>query len=214
MDRRERYDDPQVALHVALDSWQASVWTALQGIVESFDPDAMTCVIQPAHMAQVMDEQGNVTLQPLPLLLDCPVQFQGGGGCTLTFMPKKGDEALVIFASRCIDSWWQHGGVQPPAEFRMHDLSDGYALVGNRSQPRVLPDIADAAQLRSDDGSTYVEVNASASTATMLAPGGSVHVSPDGVAITGVLVINGTPYLAHHHSGVQTGGGNTGDVVT
>ena len=43
----------------------------------------------------------------------------------------------------------------------MHDLSDGFVLLGFRSQPRVLSGIsATAAQLRTDDGQAFVEVNA------------------------------------------------------
>ena len=44
----------------------------------------------------------------------------------------------------------------------MHDLSDGFAVVGFRSKPRVLSNVSTtAAQLRTDDGSTFVEINAS-----------------------------------------------------
>jgi hypothetical protein len=45
-------------------------------------------------------------------------------------------------------------------EFRMHDLSDGFAFVGPRSTPRVLSGVSTTAtQLRSDDGATMVEVS-------------------------------------------------------
>lgn len=43
--------------------------------------------------------------------------------------------------------------------------------------------------------------------------GGKVVITDGAVDITGTLTINGTPYLSHQHSGVQTGGGNTGGVV-
>ena len=46
----------------------------------------------------------------------------------MTFPIKTGDECLVVFACRAIDVWWQSGGVQPPAETRMHDLSDGFVI--------------------------------------------------------------------------------------
>src|SRR5690606_4330979 len=95
----------------------------------------------------------------IPLLLDCPVVFPGGGGVTLTFPIKPGDEALVVLASRCIDSWWQLGGVQGQAEQRMHDLSDGFVLAGVRSQPRRFTVDTEAAQLRTDDGTALIELN-------------------------------------------------------
>lgn len=54
----------------------------------------------------------------LPILPDVPVVFPGGGGFALTFPVAAGDECLVVFASRCIDAWWQSGGVGEPMEPR------------------------------------------------------------------------------------------------
>lgn len=163
MDSRERMNDPVVGLTVALGGWQSKMQTAIPGIIQSFNtdnPDSMTCTVQPAINGQVRDEQGNITVAELPLLVDCPVQFPSGGGCTLTFPVAQGDECLVVFSSRCIDAWWQSGGVQVQPELRMHDLSDGFALLGFRSLPRVIHGISTtAAQLRTDDGAAFVEVN-------------------------------------------------------
>ncbi|MGC8050122.1 Gp138 family membrane-puncturing spike protein, partial [Salmonella enterica] len=78
---------------------------------------------------------------------------------SMTFPVAQGDECLVVFASRCIDSWWQSGGIQEQAELRMHDLSDGFAILGFRSQPRALSNISTtSAQLRSDDGATFIDL--------------------------------------------------------
>ena len=159
MDRREQLDDPVEALRTALDGRQAEIWTALPGIVAGFDPGAMTVSVQPAVKGAIVGEDGKARQVPLPLLVDVPVSFPQGGGFTLTFPVKAGDECLVVFASRCIDGWWQSGGVQAPAERRMHDLSDGFAIVGVRSQPRVLPAVnPENVQLRSDDGADFVEI--------------------------------------------------------
>jgi phage baseplate assembly protein gpV len=85
-----------------------------------------------------------------------------GGGCTLTFPIAQNDECLVVLASRCIDSWWQLGGVQVQAEFRMHDLSDGFAIVGPFSQATKISGWSTSAvQLRSNDGKAYVQLNPS-----------------------------------------------------
>lgn len=159
MDRRERSGDGPTAILAALQGWQGQLWTALPGIVQSFDAAARTVVVQPAIQARVQSKDGTFDWVKLPLLLDCPVQFPSGGGVTLTFPIKANDECLVIFASRCIDAWWQSGGIQVQAEMRMHSLSDGFALVGLNSKPKVIPSISTtAAQLRSDTGATFVEV--------------------------------------------------------
>lgn len=160
LDKRERMDDSLEGLSIALSGWQSKIQTAVPGIIQSFDPQSMTCTVQPAISGQVRDESGGLTGVELPLLVDCPVQFPAGGGCTLTFPVKSDDECLVVFSSRCIDAWWQSGGIQVQPELRMHDLSDGFALLGFRSQPRVIGGISGtAAQLRTDDGAAFFEVD-------------------------------------------------------
>ena len=151
IDRRERQDDPVESQRAALDGRQAEIWTALPGIVQSFDPVAMTVTVQPAVAGRVTDETGKTSSVNMPLLPDVPVVFPGGGGFTLTFPVASGDECLVVFASRCIDAWWQSGGIGEPMEPRMHDLSDGFALVGVRSQARRLSPAVDSenVQIRS-----------------------------------------------------------------
>lgn len=160
MDRRERINDPVTSLQAALQGWQAGMWTALPGIVQSFDPARVTAVVQPAIQAQVRDTKGIWKSVNLPLLLDCPVLFPRGGSFMLTMPVVEGDEGLVVFSSRCIDAVWQSGGVQPQAELRMHDLSDGFFLPGGYSQPRKpgAPVSTTAAQLRTLDGGTLIEL--------------------------------------------------------
>lgn len=131
----------------------------------------------------------------LPILPDVPVVFPGGGGFALTFPVAAGDECLVVFASRCIDAWWQSGGVGEPMEPRMHDLSDGFALVGVRSQARRLSPAVDSGnvQLRSDDGKTFVEmtpggdVNAVGPTSVTLKSEGSITLDAPQIIIKGLL---------------------------
>lgn len=218
MNQLERHDDFLATMKVALNSRQTSVWTALPGIIEDFDPVRMTCTVQPAIDSQVRNEAGVVISQNRPLLLDCPVQFPAGGGCTLTFPVKAGDECLIVFASRCIDAWWQSGGIQNQAELRMHDLSDGFAMLGFRSQPRVISGISTTtAQLRTDDGAAFVEVNPTSHAITLTAPGG-LTINGD-VQLNGKMsstgdVVAGTISLQNHHtSGVTPGSGTSGVPV-
>jgi hypothetical protein len=278
MDRRERSGDLLAGLLALQQSWAGELYVALPGIVQSFDPAKRTCVVQPAVKANVMTPDGSSRWDTMPLLLDCPVVFPGGGDVVLTFPLKLGDEVLVIFSDRCIDAWWQNGGLQNQAEFRMHDLSDGYCIPGPSSVPRVEASINPTkATLRSRDGVTFisvdpvgheidvittgVQINVKPNEVDVITPGaqvtaktnevdvdvGSSHVAvkpleidltvgassismtPSGlsmattacsisvtggqVAVTGALVINGNPFVTHHHSGVTTGGGTTGDVV-
>ena len=130
MNRLESLNDPEASLRAGMRGALAETWTAMPAVIVDFDPVAMTCSAQPAIRARVTAPSGGQQHMPLPLLLDCPVYFPSGGNCTLTFPVKPGDECLVVFASRCIDAWWQSGGVQDQAEMRMHDPSDGFVFVG------------------------------------------------------------------------------------
>lgn len=180
MDRRERMQDGVEALRAALDGRQAEMWTALPGIVESFDPAAMTVSVQPAIRGRVTRPDGSVVSVALPLLVDVPVVFPSGGGFTLTFPVAAGDDCLVVFGSRCIDAWWQSGGVQEPLEARMHDLSDAFCVIGPRSQPRVLSNVStDDVELRSDDGQACVRIQPD-HTIQAEGPAASVTLTPDG----------------------------------
>lgn len=184
-------NDLQVAIQAALEGFQPKLWTALPAFVvptegggSSFDPAKLTVSAQPTVQAQVRTPGGSWVNVTLPLCLDCPVMFQGGGGFVLTFPLDANDEGLLIFSARCIDAWWQQGGVQPQAELRMHDLSDGFFLPLCFSNSKVPTGVSTTtAQLRSVDGESYVE----------LAGGHIVNiVAPGGVKVTGNMEVTGT----------------------
>lgn len=172
---------------------------ALPGIIQSFDPEAVTCVVQPAINGTQTDDSGNEQPASLSLLTDVPVIFPRGGGVTLTFPVKAGDECLIIFSDRCIDFWWQSGGVQDPVDSRQHDLSDAFAIVGPQSQVKKISGISSSgAQLRTDDGAAFIEVAAghditvnTPGKLTASAQGGTVITSPT-IVLNGAVTINGT----------------------
>lgn len=159
MDRAQLLNDQEEAMRLILDGRQACTWTAMPGIVQSVNSARMTCVVQPAILAPVTDQDGAVSYVKLPLLLDCPLVFPNGGGFMLTFPVAANDEVLVVFANRCIDAWWQSSGTQKPMEARMNDLSDGFALVGPKSLPNALPSISTTkTSLRNTAGTVYFQV--------------------------------------------------------
>nr|WP_244290447.1 Gp138 family membrane-puncturing spike protein [Erwinia rhapontici] len=170
-----------------------SIRVALPGTILSFDPDTVTCTVQPSIKGYENDADGAQKSVSISVLVDVPVVFPRGGGCTLTFPVKAGDECLLIFADRCIDFWWQSGGEQEPVSQRMHHLADAFAIVGPQSQAIKISGISmSGAQLRSDDGSTFFEINPTTQKIKIVAPGGLDVVTPlatfsQAVTITGVL---------------------------
>lgn len=171
---------------------------SLPGIIQSFDPETVTCVVQPALKGYETDGEGKDQSLNLPLLVDVPVIFPRGGGVTLTFPVKAGDECLLIFSDRCIDFWWQNGGIQEPVDYRMHDLSDAFAIVGPQSQAQKISGISTtAAQLRTDDGAAFIEV-AAGHDVTVTTPGkltasaqGGTEINSPEIVLNGNVTING-----------------------
>jgi len=224
MDRRERLGKLEDSLLGALDGFQSTLWTALPGYVTAINYSAMTVSVQPTIQGIILDQDGNEVNVSLPLCVDVPIQYPAGGGFILTFPIAINDECLLTFSARCIDSWWQSGGIQTQAEQRMHDLSDGFANIGVKSQPNVVSNIsATTVQLRSLDGLAYVEI-AGGHIANIVAPGGinlnGVTIdhlgnlsSPATITATTDVVGGGKHLKTHVHSGVTVGAGNTGAPV-
>ena len=167
MDRRERLEgDLNEAVLGALIGHQAGLWTALPGVVVKVNLAAHTVEVKPSILMSYVDSTGAAQSIDVPVLPDVPLVFPSGGGYSLTFPVAVGDEVLVVFASRCIDAWWESGhgaNGQPQAEPRMHDLSDGFAIPGPRSKPRALSPQprSDCVELRADDESAYLRIDSS-----------------------------------------------------
>src|SRR5690242_15965782 len=138
---QQRYNDPEAMLRLAFEGLMAGVWTAMPGIIVDYDAVKLTATVQLAIQGVVsypdmkrpdgtkLDGKLHaIDIAPLP---NVPVVFPRGGQATLTFPVAAGDECLVVFASRCIDGWWQDGGYKnKPLMPRMHNLSDGFAILG------------------------------------------------------------------------------------
>lgn len=212
MDRRERWEDLNQALIVAMQGWQSGLWTALPGIVQSFDSVAMTVTVKAAIQIRIRDTEGTYSWETIKPIQDVPVCFPNGGGYTLTFPVKNGDEALLVFASRCIDNWWQTGAVGPQGELRMHDLSDGFAIIGPRSQARLVPNISTTGvRLQKDDGTLYIDMTLDS---IILHAPTKVTISSPTVEFTGNVTVDGTltgqGTNVHTHIHPDPQGGNTG----
>lgn len=201
---QSRTGDEQQIMEQIQRNVSSQLRVALPGIIQSFDPDTVTAVVQPALKGSYDGKS-----LPLPLLVDVPVVFPRGGGCTLTFPVTAGDECLLIFGDRCIDFWWQNGGIQEPVDLRQHDLSDGFAFVGPQSQARKISGISmSGAQLRSDDGAAFVEV-ATGHDITVTTPGKLTATATGGAEITAPeIVLNGNVTINGNLSqGMGDGGG-------
>ena len=233
----ERSQDAVEQLRRIMDTVAFDLRVACPGIIRSVDPARQTCTVQLAIRERLKRGEGRVENVDIPELLDVPFFVYTGGGYCLTLPVKPGDDCLVVFGDNCMDAWWQSGGVQNQVERRRHDLSDGFAIVGFRSQPAVVSGYsAKTAQLRNKSGDAYIEI--SGSDINIVAAGKinvqsssdmnissnkslSMH-STDKSTFTGSdiaigsggnTVIDQKNFLNHVHDGVEPGDGTTGGVA-
>lgn len=233
----------------AFDNFSMNLRVASPGIIESFDSDAQTVTVKVAirerivcnHPSFIAKHGANVGNEEIGLLLDVPIVVPRAGGYAITFPIQIGDECLVIFSDTCIDAWFQSGGIQNQMSLRRHDLSDGFAIIGPWSQPRILPGYStDSVQMRSDDGVNYVEISSSemnlvfgATRIKLDASGirctGNVLMD-NNLQVTGATTLNGLNtlngitsinntttiqdknFLNHTHKDTQPGAGSSGVV--
>lgn len=139
----DEYSDRQAQIDMTL----RDLHTAMPAIIMSYDPQTRTVKAQPAIQRIFKDGEGISGAINLPPCVDVPVVFQGGGGYEITFPIKEGDECLLIFAERCIDNWFETGEPSPPVDYRHHDLSDAFALVGIFSKPKLTQSVSNGLAL-------------------------------------------------------------------
>lgn len=216
MRRQELLNDDEENLRLALDSRLSDLWTTLPGIITSVNYENQTVSVQPTIQAVLTNLNGERENINLPLLVDVPFCIPKCQNFAITLPVKIGDECLVVFSSRCIDGWWQLGQVQKQIELRMHDLSDGFAMLAPTSLPKKLNNYSsENFQIRNTAGDVKIEIT----------PEGVVNINAEEINLTGAVNINGATTIegglevdgivfgSHVHTGVQAGGSNTGGPV-
>ena len=133
------------------------------GTVQAINYAEMTASIQVVFQQQMR----NGTYQSIPILTDCPVVTPQGGGFSLQFPIAAGDTALVLFADRNIDNWFTAAGVMPPADGRLHALSDAIAIVGLNSLAGPLAPAPSASEARLIDKAGTTKVGLSGGKVTI-----------------------------------------------
>lgn len=161
MDRREWLSDNEETYKIAFEYLQSGMWTALPAIVTAVDLGKQTISAQSSIKGEFEDQEGVIHPIDMPLFQDVVLCFPRAGGYSITFPVQAGDEVLIVFSCRCIDGWWQSGGMNNIApEFRMHDLSDGFAMLAPTSQPKKMSGISsDSIQIRNDAQTKFVEIS-------------------------------------------------------
>ncbi|TXG97756.1 MAG: hypothetical protein E6R08_06450 [Nevskiaceae bacterium] len=198
LDQQQQAANQNTAAEEPVKTALKDVHTFLPGIVHSFDPGTQTAQVQPT-IKRVFTEKGPVNL---PLCVDVPVYFFKTGPFAVTGPVTAGDECLLGFFERAIDNWFASGGIQEPSEYRLHDLSDGFAIVGISSLAKLIEGFnATDYEIRLLDGSAKVQMkpdgtitNMNAGGNTVLSPGGTFTVNAANIIFNGNVTTNGSTH--------------------
>ena len=82
------------------------------------------------NVLPVINRNVNGVSRQLPEFIEVPPIFLQGGTSYTAYPITVGDYCLLIISERCFDRWYDGQDFVDPAEFRMHDYSDGFAIVG------------------------------------------------------------------------------------
>lgn len=185
-------------LQQVVDNSLKELHTCLPGAIVSFNSDIQIAEIQPL-IKRIFVNDNEVDL---PLCISCPVMFPRAGGFVITFPVTPGDECLIVFSERALDTWLQSGGIQPPLDTRRHSLSDAIAVLGLYSTPNALSSFHNTGiEIKNVAGTTYFRLD------------------DTGITIKGNVTIDGNCTATDHISGsisglnhIHTGdsGGDTG----
>lgn len=198
----EQNDDFISSIRNLINSELIDVNTSINGVVVSYSNGLAT--VRPTANKRFQDGE----VLPFPSIFNVPVRWPSfnGGQCGFKGPIRAGDNVLVVFSQQAKDG---------TDDQRRFDLSDAYCIPAHNST---------AAQGGNNDdtvmyfGAAYIKIT-SGGAVEIVAPGGHKITAPDteiisNIKTTGMITNNGKNIgNTHTHSGVQTGGGNTGGVV-
>jgi len=112
------------------------------GQVVDYDRVTQTATIRPVVKGRRKTEEGGVEFYDLPELVNVPVEFPQGGGCSITWPLAAGNQGMVRVAERSHDEWRAVGGAGlQPQHSRRFDLTDATFYPGVRSPADPLTEV-------------------------------------------------------------------------
>lgn len=135
-----RTPDNVEVLRAAMNAMAAGLSVALPGTIVLYNAATQTADVQPLLNRAVIGQSGDEAEEILPIIPSVPVVFPRGGGYFLTLPLAPGDNVLLVFNDRSIDTFMVSTGSvpMPQVDLRQHHLSDAVAIPGFYPTPKVL----------------------------------------------------------------------------
>lgn len=114
----------------ALESRLGDVYTAMPGIVQSYDPATQTADVLPGIQRAVTTTEDDIAYEDLPIVPNVKVCFPRGGPFQISWPLNKGDSVILICTTYAIQQWRQGDNSQTvaPGDLRLHSLGSAFAL--------------------------------------------------------------------------------------
>lgn len=184
------------------------------GEIISFDKTEQTASVRVLH---TMD--GNYSLYieneiEYPILQKVPVVVLQGGGASITFPIKAGDQCLLLFCDYMIDSWWITGEAKPSIVPRKHDIADPIAIVGINATPKAIHNYSDYLHLKYNENSDIVigeQIDVNNETINL---NGNTNVSEDLTVAKNASITQTATALELHATSAASGSFATADNKT
>lgn len=113
------------------------------GIIEEYYPESRTAKVNLVNMLyDGITKEGIQKTKPYPPIYP-RIMFIGTVDNGMDYKLQAGDEVLVFFCDRELESWWVSGNISQLNYFRTHHMSDCVAIAGLRSQPLTTPTNSD-----------------------------------------------------------------------
>lgn len=167
------------------------------GIVQTFYPEDLTVDVQIANKKTL-----NLNADGTQNVTDFPVVRAKVVYCNPyeTFPIYAGDECVLLFADRELESWFINGEVNAEGYPRMHSITDCTAIFGIRSLPKMIQILTNCLHLFYGGSDIQIADN-------------EININAPTININGRLIINGLPYDDHTHTNGHNGA-PTGGVIT
>lgn len=114
------------------------------GIVQAFYPDDLTVDVLIANKKTLgLNPDGTQNVKDFPLIRAKIVYSSP----FITFPINTGDECILLFSDREIESWFINGEINPEGYSRIHAFTDAVAIFGIRSLPKMIQILTDCLHL-------------------------------------------------------------------
>jgi hypothetical protein len=142
-------------IHHLVNEMVASWFTAIPGVITSYDPTTQSCSVQPVLKSIRRGEDGENVVSARAIINSVPVVFPGGGGYRVVFPLEEGDTVMLVMSTFSLDRWKAKGGLVDPGDERRWDPSDAVAFPLLNDFTRAWANVpTDGMSIGLDDGPT------------------------------------------------------------